>query len=320
MKKRHRIKAYTWLIVLTVTAIGGMLTMKAMWEKAVPTVQTAVIARQDVRETVVCTGTVGSAGGVEVYATVPCVAGEIAVDVGDRVKKGDVLVTVDRASTLALAVSAGVSGEQSDAAAILLPETITAPCDGIVSAIGAGAGETLGTSTPCVVLSESGGVVINAVVRESTLPSVALGQQVTVSGVAFDKKSYHGRITDIASTARSRVNGTTTETVVDAVVTLDEGEIDESLLIGLSAKVTVIVEERQDVLVLPYDCLTCDDAGRTVAYRLEGDTAVACFVRTGAERSVGMEILDGLSEGDVVVRDPETLRGDAVRVKTEETA
>lgn len=319
MKKRQSTKAYTLLILLTVLAIGGLLTARVARERAVPTVETAVVTRRDVKETVLCTGTVGAADGVQVYVNVPCVAGEIAVEVGDRVEAGDVLLTVDRTSTLALAVSTGMTGVSEEAAA-LLPDAVTAPCAGVVSAVAAKTGDTLNTTAPCIVLSENGNVVINVVVRESVLPSIDVGQEVTVSGVAFDRATYRGHITAIAATARTRVSGTATETVVDAVVTLDEGEADASLLIGLSAKVRVTVAVRTDVLLLPYDCITQNEAGETVVYRLDGDTATACVVKTGKELTAGVEILGGLSEGDVLVITPETLSGEVLRVKTEATA
>lgn len=316
MRKHRKHRTYACLFALTALLIAGLVTARILRERAVPLVETTVLEQQDIKETVVCTGTVGAADGVEVYTTVPCIAGDVAVEVGDRVQAGDVLLTVDRASTLSMAVSAGLAGVTGDAAS-LLPEVITAPCAGVVSAVSATAGDTLDTATPCVVLSENGGVVINIAVRESVLPQLRIGQEVTVSGVAFEKKSYRGVVTAIASSARVRVNGTTTETVVDAVVELAQGEVDDSLLIGLSAKATVIVSRRADVLLLPYDCITQNDEGQAVAYRLEGDTAVACIVKTGDELAQGVVVREGLSAGDVVVKVPEQLDGKRVRVKAE---
>ncbi len=319
VKTKRWVRAYAILLVVTAATVGSFMGVRAVREANIPTVQAVTLSRQTVTETALCTGTVATAGGVEVFASVPCVAGDVRVAVGDRVNAGDVLVTVDRASTLAMAVSAGVSGAQQSAAAALLPEVITAPCAGVVSAVGASKGETLSATAPCVVLSENDGIVIDAVVRENVLSRVAVGQTVTVSGVAFDKKTYRGQITSLASSARTRVSGTTTETVVDAVVTLDEGECDPSLLIGLTAKVTVVVAEHEDVLLLPYDCLMQRDDGQAMVYCLKGDTAVACAVTVGREYAEGVEVLGGLDEQAVVVCQPEQFDGAAVRVCAEVT-
>lgn len=315
MKKRRTVrKRYAYLLLATVALIGAMGVYKVSVKQSIPTVETAVLSRITVEETAVCTGTVRAKEGLEVYTSVPCVVGDVAVEVGQRVEAGDVLLTVDRSATLALAVGAGLSEGQTAMASAALPQTVTAPADGVVSTVQAVRGETLDTSTPCVVLSEGGGVEIAVVIRESVLPKLSEGQTVRVSGVAFDKEVYSGVLSEISSAARSRVSGTTTETVVDAVVTLDPEDIDKSLLVGLTAKATVVVDSREDVLILPYECLTQNEDGQMAAYCLEGDTAVRYPVEAGAELTSGVEILGGLEEGAVVIKNPEQLTGDIVRV------
>lgn len=316
MKKR---RGMVWLLLLTALAVSGMLFYDVATEQAVLTVETVTISRQTVNETVICAGTVTAADGVEVYPSVPCVAGEIAVEVGDRVKEGDVLLTVDRTATLAMAVGAGMTEAQSVMASAALPETVTAPSAGTVSAIGAVSGAMLGTDTPCVILSEGDGICISVAVRESLLPRVTVGQKVAVSGVAFTKGIYTGTVREIASSARTRVNGTTSETVVDAVVALDEGQADASLLLGLSAKAVITVATREDVLTVPYDCLAQDDSGECYVYRVKHEVAQRVYVTIEEELSGGAVITAGIDSGDVLVREPEQLEGECVKVKTEAT-
>ncbi len=314
MKKRRGIG---FLLLLTAVAVGGMLFYDARSEQAVPTVETVTVSRQTVKETVVCAGTITATDGVEVYAAMPCVAGEIAVQVGDRVGEGDVLLAVDRTATLAMAVGAGMSEAQSVMASAALPVTITAPAAGVVSAVSAVRGELLGTDTPCVVLSQGDGVSVSVAVRENLLPRVAVGQEVAVSGVAFDKTVYTGTISRIASSARSRVSGTNAETVVDAVVTFDDGQIDESLLIGLSAKAAVTVATKENVLLVPYDCLAQDENGAMYVYRVRNGIAQRVAVVLGEELPEGVVAVSGAEDGDRLVRGPERLSGERVAVKTE---
>ncbi len=307
------------LLLLTVLAVSGMLFYDAATQGAVPTVETVTLSRQTVKETVICAGTVTAADGVEVYASMPCVAGEIAVEVGDRVEKGDVLLSVDRTATLAAAVGAGLSEEQSVMASAALPETVIAPAAGVVSAIGAVSGAMLGTDRPCVILSEGDGVSVSIAVRENMLPRIAVGQQVAVSGVAFAKGVYTGTIREIASSARTRVNGTTSETVVDAVVSLDEGQADASLLLGLSAKAAITVGTREAVLLVPYDCLAQTEDGDMYVYRVANGFAERVSVTVEEELPEGAVITAGADSGDVLVREPAQLEGECVAVKTEAT-
>lgn len=311
---------YIGLFLGTAAVIAAMLFYRAAADAAIPRVDTVVIRRATVEETAVVNGNVRAADGTEVAVTVPCVAGEVAVKVGDRVKAGDVLMQVDRAATLALAVGAGVAGSEVVAASAALPQTVTAPHDGVVSAVSAAKGDTLMSGSPCVVLSHTGEIEIAVALRESVLPQVAVGQEVTVRGAAFRKDTYRGIVTAIASSARSRLVGTTAETVVDAVVTLVPEDVDESLLIGLNAKATVVTDRRERVLLVPYDCLTQNEDGDAAVYCLQGDTAVRRTVTLGKEYADGTEVLAGLSQGDCLVRAPEGLTGEAIRVRTEEAA
>jgi len=314
MKKRQsRRPPFAALLMLTAAVIGGMQYYTHTQRQAVPTVEVTVIEKTDVKETVTCTGTVTAVEGVEVFAKMPCVAGEVAVAVGDRVRKGDVLVRVDRNATLAMALGTAVTVDTS--ALSVLEQTVTAPADGIVSAVSASEGELIDPTSPCVVLSEKETVEIAVTVRESVLPKVKTGQEVTVSGVAFDKRAYHGTVSDMASSARSRVSGTSGETVVDAVVSLYDGEADASMLVGLSAKAMVTVATHEDVLLVPYESLVQDDDGATAVYCFDGRTVERRLVVTAGEFAEGVMVTDGICEGDRVVTDPQALlTADAWRV------
>lgn len=316
MKKRRGITA---VLLLTVLAIGGMRLYDAATQTAVETVETVSVTRQTVKETVICSGTVTATEGVEVYASVPCVVESVAVKVGDRVEAGDVLLTVDRAATLAMALDAGVSSAQSVMASAALPQTVTAPSAGTVSAVSAVSGELVSPQMPCAVLSEANSLGIAVTVHERLLPFVAVGQEVAVSGVAFEKPLYKGVLGEMATTARSRVNGGTGETVVDATVYLADGEADESLLIGLSAKAAVTVATHENVLLVPYDCIAQDDSGNEYVYRVQNGAAHRAAVKVQKELPEGAVVSSGVQEGDTLVRTPENLSGDTVAVKTEET-
>ncbi len=311
---RHIRKRTIMVLILTAAAMGGMLLYRADARTKTPILQTVTVSKTTVVSTVVCTGTVQAREGVEVCVSVPCVAGEVTVSVGDTVKKGDVLLTVDAASTMAMAVGAGLTaGTEASLAAAALPQTVTAPDDGVVSAVNARTGELLDPSAPCVVLSQGGGVQIDIVIRESTVPKIAVGQTVAVSGVAFDKEEYSGTVTYIADSARSRVSGTSSETVLDAVVSLTPEEIDESLLVGLSAKATVAVGERENVLLVPYEAVTEQGS----VYVVTGGIIERCAVTLGEETAEGVEILDGVKEGDTVIGNATGLEHDRYIVKTE---
>ena len=305
MKKRTSKRPLLAVLFLTAVAVGGMRWYAQAVTAQRPTVTAVTLCKTDVKETVICTGTVSVAEGIPVYAQTACVAGTVAVSVGDSVKKGDVLLTVDRTATLGLALSAATTVDTSLLSSV--PQTVTAPADGVVSAVSASEGELLDPTTPCVVLSDKQAVEIAVTIREKSLPKIKTGQEVTVSGVAFAKSGYRGTVTSIASSARSRVSGSGGETVVDAVVSLYEGEADESLLVGLTAKAAVTVAVHEGVLLVPYECITQDEDGRAAVYCVDGDTVVRKTVTVGREYADGAAVSGGLCEGDRVATDPSAL-------------
>lgn len=309
MRKRTSNRALAAVLFLTAVAIGG-IRFYAHTAAQRPTVTAVTLHKTDVKETVVCTGTVSVAEGLPVYAKTPCVAGTVAVSTGDVVKKGDVLLTVDRTATLGLALSTTAAVDTSLLSSV--PQTVTAPADGVVSAVSASEGELIDPTTPCVVLSDKQAVEIAVTIREKALPKIKTGQEVTVSGVAFAKKGYRGTVTSIASSARSRVNGSGGETVVDAVVSLYEGEADESLLVGLTAKAAVTVAVHEGVLLVPYACMTQDEEGHAAVYCIDGDTVVRKSVTIGEEYADGAAVSGGLHEGDRVATDPTALEAASV--------
>lgn len=309
-------RRYTLLLLLTAAIIGGLL-FYGQWRKdSVQHVKTAVISSQTVRETAVCSGTIQTSESTEVFCSTPCVAGDVSVSVGDRVKAGDLLITVDRSATLAVAVDAGLSENQ---AALIsgIPEALTAPKDGVVSAVNVKQGDTLDTASPCAVISSGSGLEVAVAVRENMLSDLRVGQTVEISGVAFRKKMYTGTLTSIASSARTRMNGTASETVVDAVVSLAPEEIDESLLVGLTAKAEIITSQKEGVRLVPYECLAQNEEGGYYVYRVSGEEAIYTPIETGEEYAGGVELLSDLSDTEEIVRLPEQLSGERVRIQKE---
>ena len=79
------------------------------------------------------------------------------------------------------------------------------------------------------------------------------------------------------------------------------------------------VERRENVLLVPYDCLQQEADGTAFVYCLQGDTAIRRAVTLGKDYPEGTEVLEGLQDGERLVRAPERLAGEAVRVYAEET-
>ncbi len=306
MKKR-----YTLLFSLTLLAIAGILLSKPLLQRSIPSVSIYTVEARSAQDTVTCTGRIEAADSEEVYADISCIAATVPVQAGQEVKRGDILFTVDvEATKEVIAAAAGVSPS-------LVPEqqivkSVSAPVDGVIRSLNVAEGEAVDTETPCVVISSSDALQVKITIPEGKLKEVEVGQSVLVSGVAFQKEGYAGTLTYISPSARQQYSGTSSETVVDAVVTLSER--DDSLKPGLSAKSQILVESAQDRIVLPYEYVQQDEENQEYVYLYQNGRAVKRIVQTGREWNDGFEIETGLSIGDRVIQEPSAVEKDGCRV------
>ena len=112
MKTKMTPKRIAVIVVVLLVAVAGwqMLKPKAellSYQRAIP------LTLMDLRTTVDVTGNVESADSVSVYSAVSQKVLEIAVEVGDTVKKGDLLCRMDAASILSNITAKQVSIEKS---------------------------------------------------------------------------------------------------------------------------------------------------------------------------------------------------------------
>ena len=159
------------------------------------------------------------------------------------------------------------------------------------------AGERFSTTeTTILSVTPQDTVSVEITVDELDILSVSLGQQATVTLDAVLGQSFTGTIIDINTTA-SNEGGNSKYT---AVVQMPR---EAYMLGGMNASVNIIVEERENALLIPSAALTEQD-GKPAVYtawdsrseELQNLTAI----ETGFSDGQQVQVLSGLSEGDTV--------------------
>lgn len=307
-KRGGVLKKIVWLCVAVAGILTGILFLRPA-QKSV-TVKTQTLQGTLVQETVTCKGKVEKNGQTDVVLPADVVVGEIRVKEGDTVKAGDVLFTVDMASTLQTMADADGAATVQAALSGTIQETVTAPCDGQVSRLSVKEGVVLEKGETAAEIEAPTAVRVRLSIPERHIRVIEIGQAVTVSGVGFHKTAYHGTIADIASVAKSSLNGTVAETVVEATVTLLDGEADDSLRVGLNATATVTVSTIPHGMILPYTAVEQDADNREYVYILQGDKAEKRTFSPKAEREDGYLVTDGFAEGELLILSPELVDGE----------
>lgn len=304
MKKR-------W-IVMGVAAVTAAAVLGVNMNGSCETEVSGVAIRpQRVEQTVSCVGVVEAADGVAVLLPIDCQIKRVKVKVGQRVKKGDVLATLDREST-------GAAAQDPSERLILaaLEDDVVAPEDGVVVAVQGESGKALDKGTPCAVIARNSDIQVRIAIREKDLKQLRKGMSVRIKGDGFTRDSYAGELAEISSAARTETEG---GTVVEGIVTMDTDQIDDSLRLGLTAKAMVITSVTEDGLVIPYDAVLSDEQGDYVYVCADGKAEVR-RVESSVRTATGVMVSQDGWDGALVITAPgKVSEGMAVSVKEETT-
>lgn len=196
--------------------------------------------------------------------------------------------------------------------------TITSPIDGVVISRAVEEGQTVaaGFETPTLftIAADLTQMQVVADVDEADIGQVADGQRVQFTVDAYPDDTFEGTVEQV------RLEATTESSVVTYEVVITAYNPDLKLKPGLTANVTIFTLEKDDALAVPTKALrfvpdaellgelglTVEQpaeqtvAGRHEIWVKEGQTLSARFVVTGAASGDRTEIVEGLSDGDVV--------------------
>jgi HlyD family secretion protein len=141
-------------------------------------------------------------------------------------------------------------------------------------------------------------LLVDVKVSEVDINNVSIGQPVALTFDAILGREYHGEVVEVTQA------GTVEEGVVNFTVTVELTDADAAVKPGMTAAVNIVVEELQDVLLVPNRAVRLVD-GERVVYVLEDGQSVKKEIRLGSSSDT-MSIVAGgdVQEGDVVILNP----------------
>lgn len=191
---------------------------------------------------------------------------------------------------------ARVGVEQAESALALanlqLDETtIAAPFDGIVAEVYITEGSMAGPQSP-VILQVSNDMEVSIEVEESRIGEVHEGQSVSLQVSAYPGQEFPAAVTSISPIADQD-----TRTFTVKIQPLDSNG---QLRSGMYANAQLLVDEKQDTLLIPRDALTTVNDEPTV-FVVNGDQVEQRAITTGLANNGQIEVLSGLESGDTIV-------------------
>jgi RND family efflux transporter MFP subunit len=324
-----------WVIslVAVVAVVAGGWTWMSRGDDAGAQRITATVARGTYKTTVSATGTITPRRQEDLGFSSAGTVTRVAVSVGDKVKKGDVLAAIDTASLRAQldAAEAQVTAaetqlaEDGDASATQLAAdraslasaesdldaaqeavedaTLRAPFNGTVSAVGFEVGDQAGSadgqtgdgsgSTPAITVISPRALQVDANVSAADISQLKTGMQVEITPTGGGEPAY-GTVSEVGVIATASDSG-----AAQFPVTVDVTGRPTGLYAGSTASLAITVKQATDVLAVSTQALHSDADG-TYVYVIDGTKRTKRVVTVGETYGAQTEVLSGLEEGDVV--------------------
>jgi len=174
---------------------------------------------------------------------------------------------------------------------------LRAPFDGVVAGVNVTVGEMASVGSPVITVLDPSRFRAVVSVDEIDVGFLAEGQTAEVTLDALPDVVVNGTVERIAPVAIFDGG------VVYYEVTIGLDTTGAPVRADMSANATVLVQELTDVLTIPTWVVRVDSGtGQTYVYRPAGDDVERVDVDLGVRYEGRVQVLDGLSEGDQVVR------------------
>ena len=305
----------------------------------VETIKTGVVERGNLVETISATGALSAVNNVDISSKITGRIVEVLVQENQHVNAGDVLVRLDDTALMAtmrqmkakldnaeanynryqkLVESGAISHSEFDnvyadylvaktnyekAASDVQDTIITTPIDGYIIGEPTPVGQTIssGISEPQVIMSVAtlDDMQIEAMVDESDIGQVKVGQKVNFAVDAYPNETFTGKVRLISRKAETSNN------VIYYKVYVDVDDSKGKLLPTMTARADFVIASAEDVLMVPLNCVY-----------VEGKRRFVKVYNTKTKESRDVDVKLGLSnDSEIVVKTDALQPGEVLLVR-----
>jgi RND family efflux transporter MFP subunit len=178
---------------------------------------------------------------------------------------------------------------------------LTAPIDATVTAVNgkvgdqaSGGSSAAGSTNSFITLDDLTGLQVKAGFSEADAAKVKVGQDATLTFDALTSVTLSGKVVSVDATQ------TVVQNVVTYSVYISLDSVPAGLKPGMTASAAVVVDKRENVLLLPSSAVRGTGTTAQVTVKT-GATEASRTVQIGLRGDQSVEIVSGLNLGDVVV-------------------
>jgi len=175
--------------------------------------------------------------------------------------------------------------------------TVYASMTGVITSLSVKAGEKFGGGT-IYEIQDQNYFVVEASVDEYDIVDIAKGMAAYVKTDSMGEEEMEAQVTYVApvGTTGMQMGSASGTASYEIEITIQEPQ--ERLRAGMTAQVSISLEESKDTLAVPYDCVQTNANGETVIYMEEDGERKEVVVETGIETDYYTEIIsEEIGEG-----------------------
>ena len=287
---------------------------------------------QTIQDLVTLHGSIVDPERKKLYASRNSTVQKILVSEGEQVRAGQLLMKLensyDNITEPNTAVSALVQlketlevGSLQDAEMMLedmitgvsIPQTqqsenaeygIYSPCDGMVMKVAAQQGSDISGLLPCIEITPLDRLQIQVTAGEEVIGLLEPAMPCSIDIPAFAMEQIPGIVTQIDPYAQE-TGGFTGNPATETRIYITPTAYVDQLRPGYRASTKIVVSERNNVMLLPYESVLQDESGEEYVLTINNDRVVKAVIRTGSELENQVEICEGLEPTDWVLQDPQ---------------
>ena len=175
---------------------------------------------------------------------------------------------------------------------------LTAPFAGKVSDVSILTGDLVNSATNAFQIVDLSNLYVDLTVAEIDISSLQVGQQASLAFDAIANKQYTGVVTKVGMV------GASTQGVVNYPVTVQITNPDESVRPGMTAAVSIVIAQHDNVLMVPNQAIQVTGNRRQVIVLFEGQQ-IPVQVTIGLTNETMSEVTGSqLKEGDTILVNP----------------
>ena len=172
---------------------------------------------------------------------------------------------------------------------------VLAKYSGVITSVALNEGDSIFTGSSLVTLYDMEDVTMSVKVDEKDMDDISLGSEANITFTAYPEEIFTAKVTEI-SDASTDSDG---NVIYDVTVTV-EGDVSE-LFQGMTGDITFVTKQSEETLYI-YKRAVITEGGKSYVKTLDEEgNAVKKEIATGFSDGTYIQVVEGLSQGDVVL-------------------